>query len=265
MFFAKFFKETVLAAAVAIGFAGAANATSITEFDFTGSPISQSSTSAFGDPLSATFSGFTNGVETSSVTAFGFSERFYQSSSKGKKGKSGKNVHTEYNASGVNWNSTGLGLSSDQDNGKWWHGGAVEDQNGRDFLVLELGSPDWAPIDLSFGYLSGGKNYEVFGFNGGLSAGDVAGFFASMNTFTHLAGDNAANLVFDTIENFQYLILTTRNDNKKDYFRVSGFSGDLALVSAVPVPGALPLLLTGLGIFGAARFGRRQKQTPAVA
>ena len=263
MTFVNDFKGTILAAAVAFGFAGAANATSITEFDFTGTPVSQSDGTAFGAPLSATFSGVTNGVETAGVTAFGFSERFYQSSSKGKKGKGGKNVHTEYSASGVNWNTTGLGLTSDQDNGKWWHGGAVEDQNGRDYLVLELGSPDWTPVELTFGYLSGGKNYEIFGFNGDLSVGDVAGFFASINTFTQLAGDNAATVVFDTIEKFQYLVLTAKYDKKKDYFRVGGFSGDL--VAAVPVPGALPLLLTGLGVFGAMRLRRSKKAADTKA
>jgi hypothetical protein len=263
MTFADTFKGTILAAAVAFGFAGTANAVSITHFDFIGAPVSQSEATAFGSPLSATFSGITEGVETFGVTAFGFSERFYQSSSKGKKGKDGKNEHTEYSASGVNWNAAGIGLSSDQDNSKWWHGGAVEDQNGRDYLVLELGSDDWSPVDLSFGYLSGGKNYEIFGFNGELSVGDVAGFFANINSFTHLAGDNAANVVFNTIEKFQYLVLTTRNDHRKDYFRVAGFSGDL--VAAVPVPGALPLLLTGLGVFGAVRLGRRNKPSNAPA
>lgn len=263
MNFSNTFRGTILAAMAAFGIAGAAHAGSITEFDFTGAPIEQSEETAFGAPLSMTFSGFMNDVETSGVTAFGFSERFYQSSSHGKKGKKGKNDHTEYSASGVNANAFGLGLTSDQDNHHWWHGGAVEDQNGRDFLVLALGSPNWAPVDLSFGYLAGGKSYEIFGFNGELSVGDVAGFFASINTFTHLAGDDAANVVFDTIEKFQYLILTTKFDHKKDYFRVGGFSGDL--VAAVPVPGALPLLLTGLGVFGAVRLSRRNKPANTAA
>lgn len=263
MIFKTVFRGTVLAAAAVFGVAGAAHATAITAFDFTGAPVAQSAETAFGAPLSMTFSGVTNGVETTTVTAFGFSERFYQSSSKGKKGKDGKNVHTEYSASGINANAFGLGVSSDQDNHKWWHGGAVEDQNGRDYLVLALGSSDWTPIDLTFGYLSGGKNYEIFGFNGDLSVGDVAAFFANINTFTQLAGDNAANVVFDTIEQFQYLILTARYDKKKDYFRVGGFSGNA--IAAVPVPGALPLLLTGLGVFGAVRFVRKKKSavTPA--
>ncbi len=246
MTFTNVFRGTILAAAMAFGFAGAANATTITEFDFTGTPASQSESSAFGEALSLTFSGVTNGVETSSVTAFGFYD------------------HKKYRgASGVTANAFGLGVTSKKDNHQWWHGGAIEDQNGQDFLVLGLGSADWNPVDLTFGYLSGGKNYEIFGFNGDLSVGDVAGFFANMNTFTHLAGDNAANVVFDTIENFQYLILTTRIDKKKDYFRVAGFSGDL--VAAVPVPGALPLLLTGLGFFGAMRLTRKKKAHDARA
>lgn len=134
-----------------------------------------------------------------------------------------------------------------------------------EYLVMRLPTASsWTPVSTSFTFLNQ-QNFSIFGYND-----TTAGSFLSTGAaFSTVLGDleligqqpTTTGNTFefaDGVSAFEYIVFTTSSTNNNDNrFFVSGFEG----VQAVPVPAALPLLLSGLGGFGLIGFMRRRRAT----
>lgn len=140
----------------------------------------------------------------------------------------------------------------------------VDSYTSLEYLVMKLPTASsWTPVSATFTFLNQ-QNFKIFGYNdttGGSFLSSGAAFSAVMgdleligeqptqtgSTFEFAAGLNP----------FEYIVFTTTSTNNVDNrFFVSGFEGQTGIV---PVPAALPLLLSGLGGFGLIGFMRRRR------
>lgn len=139
----------------------------------------------------------------------------------------------------------------------------VDSYTSIEYLVMQLPTAsEWTPIAASFEFLNS-QNFSIYGYNDTTSGT----FLSSGAAFSAVLGDleligQEPTTSGDTFEfadglgTFEFIVFTTtttsNNDNR---FFVSSFEG----VQAVPVPAALPLLLSGLGGFGLIGFMRRRR------
>lgn len=161
----------------------------------------------------------------------------------------------------------------------------------RDMLVLEVGSPNWTPLEFTFNYFDGPRDIQIswtkkrncryyywcwkpeitqtndddvdiFAFGGGqLDFGD-ANFENSLETLVSsqnlLGSFEDAPIDEDALNTtglFQYFVVAAPLLGHDDDFKLTSFTGQL---STVPVPAALPLLVSGL--IGIGFLGRSRKK-----
>lgn len=165
----------------------------------------------------------------------------------------------------VTQTSTGLGVSGLFSNqlstfGLGFLGAAAE------FIVLELPSDDWSPVSVSFGEFNPFiDDYLIFGSNG-FDLSTTAGVAAAASSFDLLAdsaGDTppVANPFSDfTGSQYKNIIIAASILDPDliplfvgNSFTVASFTG------VVPLPAALPLLATGLAVFGIVSLRRRRQ------
>ncbi len=133
-----------------------------------------------------------------------------------------------------------------------------------EYLVMRLPTAgDWTPVSATFNFLNQ-QNFSIFGYDdttGGsfLSTGAAfSGILADLELIGQQPTTSGDTFEFaDGLSPFEYIVFTTTSTNNNDNrFFVSGFEGQTGVV---PVPAALPLLLSALGGFGFLGFMRRRR------
>ncbi len=144
----------------------------------------------------------------------------------------------------------------------------VDSFTSLEYLVMKLPTAQsWTPISATFTFHDD-QNFKIFGYND-TTAGS---FLSSGSAFSAVLGDldligQQPTTSGDTFEfagglgAFDYIVFTTSTESDNDNrFFVSGFEGQ---AQVVPVPAALPLLLSGLGGFGIVGFMRGRRRAAA--
>lgn len=143
----------------------------------------------------------------------------------------------------------------------------VDSYTSVEYLVMKLPTASaWTPISATFEFFNN-QNFSIFGYNDtgdgsflstGAAFSGVIDFLTPIGEQPTTSGDTFQ--FASGLGTFEFIIFTTttgftdpNNDNR---FFVSGFEGQ---ASVVPVPAALPLLLSGLGGIGLLGFMRRRQ------
>ena len=183
----------------------------------------------------------------------------------------------DYDKVQKNWGSAPTSVIHTEDGiGVWAREEYANDQNhvlapyvdsytSLEYLVMKLPTLlDWTPLTATFTFLNQ-QNFSIFGYND-TTAGDFlstgAAFSGILSDVDDLGSEPASsNGVFefaDGIGAYEYIIFTTTTtSDNNNRFLLSGFEG---LAQVVPVPAALPLLLSGLGGIGLLGFMRRRAE-----
>lgn len=142
---------------------------------------------------------------------------------------------------------------------------------GFDFLALDLGTPQWEPVNASIASAGAGCELRIFGFcvipgteddwfiygSNTVAPGDgTPGIDGGFELLASGSGNGTVNIA--STDPFQFIYFSGRPgfglspDNFDDDFRVAGFVGQLV----VPEPGALALI--GIGLIGLGVMRRRK-------
>ena len=226
-------KRTLFGAAMAVVFGAglATNASALSSFDFTDGQISNGNHA----PPIQWFAD-----DGSPVNVWAFSQRLFDPTN-----TIFASVSVSNGSGGFFTPSAGLGVKN-----SFFDQSDIDNTGRRDILVLEFENPLWQPISASFNNIDGDDDVQVFGFG---APGDplITSLGQFESVFNGLPGPlttaaAVSSLTFSTTDTFRYLAFTGPGGppfaNFFDDFRLTGFVG-----AQIPVPAALPLLLTGLG------------------